>query len=81
MKSERKSKDRDCNRKRNNRDDIKERRKRRRSSLGLSMSSASSASEQGDNKEGQVVLTAKEEWKKQKEMMKALETPEEKKGH
>ncbi|GAA6110930.1 cactin-like, partial [Tachysurus ichikawai] len=34
----------------------------------------------GNNKK-ELVLSAKEDWKKQKEMTKALETPEEKKAH
>ncbi|XP_072525370.1 splicing factor Cactin [Salminus brasiliensis] len=52
----------------------------RRSQSGSSVSSGSSASEQEDRKGRQASSSVKEETKKQKEMMKALETPEEKRA-
>ncbi|KAL6468182.1 hypothetical protein MHYP_G00238590 [Metynnis hypsauchen] len=78
----RRSEERDRKRHRSRgRDDRDRSRERRmRSQSGSSVSSGSSASEQEDRKGGQASMSLKEEKKNQKELMKALETPEEKRA-
>ncbi|XP_036411730.1 cactin [Colossoma macropomum] len=77
--SEERDRKRDRSRGRGDRDRSRERR-RMRSQSGSSVSSGSSASEQEDRTGGQSSMSLKEEKNKQKELMKALETPEEKRA-